>query len=59
MEELALPICERATEIDLYITTCNVFLRPPPIGSFSLLTDLKISCAEMDSGELGCVVSSL
>jgi hypothetical protein len=56
-EQLALPIFERATEIDIKLPVI-FFLRPPPTGSFSALTDLKISCARMDGGELGCVVSS-
>ncbi|CAD6267203.1 unnamed protein product [Miscanthus lutarioriparius] len=56
-EELALPICERATEIDIGHLTGFVF-RPPPTGSFSALTDLKISCTQMAGGELGRVVSS-
>ncbi|XP_066320159.1 putative F-box/LRR-repeat protein At4g15060 [Miscanthus floridulus] len=57
-EELALPICDRATEIHLRFLP-EVFLRPPPTGSFSALTDLMISCGQMDGGELGRAVSSL
>jgi hypothetical protein len=56
-EELALPICDRATEIHLRFLP-EVFLRPPPTGSFSALTDLMISCGQMDGGELGRAVSS-
>ncbi|CAL4899749.1 unnamed protein product [Urochloa decumbens] len=56
-EELALPLFERATEIDIDLGM-NFFLRPPPVGSFAALTCLTITCAHMDGGELGRIVSS-
>ncbi|CAN6351589.1 unnamed protein product [Urochloa humidicola] len=56
-EELALPLCERATEMQINLGM-NFFLRPPPAGSFAALTYLKIGSAQMNGGELGSVVSS-
>ncbi|CAN6333700.1 unnamed protein product [Urochloa humidicola] len=56
-EELPLPVCERATEIKIYLGM-NFYLRPPPAGSFTALTSLSIRSTQMDGGELGCVVSS-
>ncbi|CAN6342631.1 unnamed protein product [Urochloa humidicola] len=56
-EELALPLCERATEMEMDLGM-NFFLRPPPVGSFAALTCLTIRCAKMDGGELGRIVSS-
>ncbi|XP_034586711.1 putative F-box/FBD/LRR-repeat protein At5g22610 [Setaria viridis] len=57
MEELALPVCERATEIDISLGM-NFVLRPPPTGSFTALTDQMITSTYMDGGELGRVVST-
>ncbi|CAN6293368.1 unnamed protein product [Urochloa humidicola] len=56
-EELALPLCERATEIKIDLGM-NFCLRPPPAGSFAALTSLTIQSTQMDGGELGRVVSS-
>ncbi|CAL4892597.1 unnamed protein product [Urochloa decumbens] len=56
-EELALPVCERATEIDINLSA-NFVLRPPPTGSFRALTDLRIMGTDMDGGELGRFVST-
>ncbi|CAN6342630.1 unnamed protein product [Urochloa humidicola] len=57
MEDLALPVCERAAEIDIKMGR-NFFLRPPPTGSFTALTDLRIMSADVDGGELGRFIST-
>jgi hypothetical protein len=57
VEELALPLCSRATTIELDLES-NFILRPPPTGSFTALTELTIGGTQMDGGELRRVVSS-
>ncbi|CAL4899747.1 unnamed protein product [Urochloa decumbens] len=57
-EQLALPACERATEIDITMGRMYSVLRLPPAGSFTALTDLAVAGIDMDGGELGRVVST-
>jgi hypothetical protein len=57
MEEILLPICERATGIKPFLASSFV-LRLPPTGSFTALIKLSIMCAALDGSELGHVVSS-
>ncbi|CAN6304995.1 unnamed protein product [Urochloa humidicola] len=48
-EELALPLCERATEIKIDLGM-DFYLRPPAAGSFAALTSLTIGGTQMDGG---------
>ncbi|XP_039772476.1 F-box/LRR-repeat protein 13-like isoform X2 [Panicum virgatum] len=52
-----LPVCERATEIKLFLRPKIVF-RLPLAGSFAALTNLRIILSTMNGGELGRLVSS-